>query len=281
MSDTNGRTHAYHAEAKVIHGHLRLPLTHEIKPQAYATLHEEGGYLAERLEDYRLESVISIRSARTHVAGNRDTKPGHGWTTLTTTVVEGLNIMEVLTADRIVGQIITQHPLVGYVPTISFLGTRFENLRIAGFPVELEMDLDILGAKPESDAPYSAERGVIDRVSRQYSRIRDHRDLPAELHERYNRLSSTLGNSEVVECSLVNRAAGAYPGHSFGHVISIPDFGKISLGKVTVVHEDFKAGTGIPEKTTVHLTMIDLDFGCVISGIGGVGSGSSNGSSLP
>jgi len=57
-------------------------------------------------------------------------------------------VLDVLTADRVVGQIITEHPLVGYVPIISFLGTRFENLRIAGHPVELDLDLNILGDKP-------------------------------------------------------------------------------------------------------------------------------------
>ena len=61
-------------------------------------------------------------------------KPGHGWATLTTVVVDDLNVLEVLTADRVVGQIITDYPLEGYVPAVSFLGTRFDNLRIAGHP---------------------------------------------------------------------------------------------------------------------------------------------------
>ena len=79
--------------------------------------------------------------------------------------------MEVLTADRVVGQTITEHPLAGYVPTISFLGTRFENLRIAGYPVELEFDHDIFGPKPLDDAPYTQDAGFISRVARQYDRI--------------------------------------------------------------------------------------------------------------
>jgi hypothetical protein len=146
----NGRTHDYHAEATILSGHLRLPLAEEIRPQALANLPKEGGYFSQRAEAYRLESVISFRSAYTQVAGNRSTKAGQGWTTLTTTAIEGLNVLDVVTADRIVGQTITEHPLEGYVPTVSFLGTRFENLRIAGHPVDLDLDLDILGAKPEN-----------------------------------------------------------------------------------------------------------------------------------
>jgi hypothetical protein len=281
MSETNGRTHTYHAEATILEGQLRLPLTQEIKPQAYAKLPEEGGYLSQRAENYRLEAAISFSSAYTQVAGNRDVKPGHGWATLTTTVIEGLNVLDVLTADRVVGQISTEHPLVGYVPSISFLGTRFENLRIAGHPVELDLDLDIAGSKPENDAAYTTDAALLGRISSQYNRIIGNRDLPPELHERYNRLSSTLGSREAVECSLVNQATGGYPGQCFGHVITVPNFGKITLGKLTIKHEDFKTGTEVPEKTTVHLTMIGLKLGCAIEGDGKVGSGSTNGQSEP
>lgn len=281
MSEANGRTHTYHSEATVLEGHLRLPLEQEIKPKAAVKLPEQGGYLSQRAENYRLESVISFRSAYTQVAGNRDVKPGHGWATLTTSVVEGLNVLDVVTADRVVGQIATQHPLVGYVPTVSFLGTRFENLRIAGHPVELEMDLDVLGAKPENDAAYTTDSGLLARVTSLYDRIRGHQDLPADLGERYNRLASTLGSPEEVECSLVNRATGGLPGLCFGHVITIPNFGKIILAKLTAKHEDFKAETGIPERTTLHLTMIELELGCAIAGSVAVAEMSTNGRSKP
>jgi hypothetical protein len=281
MSETNGRTHNYHAEATVLEGHLQLPLTQEIKPQAYAKLSEHGGYISQRAENYRLEAAISFRSAYTQVAGNRDVKPGHGWATLTTTVIEGLNVLDVLTADRVVGQISTEHPLVGYVPSISFLGTRFENLRIAGHPVEVDLDLGIVGSKPENDAAYTTDSALLGRVSNQYNSIIGHQDLPPELHERYNRLSSTLGSREAVECSLVHHATGGYPGNCFGHVITVPNFGKITLAKLTLKHEDFKPETGVPEKTTVHLAMIDMKLGCAIKGGAGVGSASTNGKNWP
>ncbi len=278
----NGRTHDYHAEATILSGRLRLPLAEEIRPQALANLPKEGGYFSQRAEAYRLESVISFRTAYTQAAGNRSTKPGQGWTTLTTTAVEGLNVLDVVTADRIVGQTITEHPLEGYVPAVSFLGTRFENLRIAGHPVDLDLDLNILGTKPENDAPYTQHKGLIDRISSQFDRIRGGQDLPVELRERYNRLSSTLGSpQEEVECSVVNRATGAYPGISFGHVITVPDFGVIILGKLTIKHEDFKPGTEILRKTTVTLTMIDLLLGCAADGHPSVGTGSTNGGTMP
>ena len=282
MSELNGRTHHYHAEANILSGDLRLPLEHHIQPQVHTHLPKEGGYFSHRAEHFLLESVISFRSAYTHVAGNINPKPGGGWTTLVTTAIEGLNVMEVVTADRIVGQTITEHPRQGYVPTISFLVTRFENLRIAGFPVDLDLNVNFLGPKPANDAAYTHDPGLIGRISSQLGRVGEHPDLPAELHQRYNRLSASLGSQpEDVECSLVNRATGAYPGLSFGHVIKIPDFGTMLLGKVTIEHEDFKPETGAPKRTTVRLNMIEFHFGCVIDGSAGTGDGSSNGTTEP
>jgi len=278
MSVVNERTHLYDAEAMVLSGQLDLPISQKIETQAHSKLPEKGGYFNQRSDSFRIESVFSFRSGYSHVSGSRSPKPGRGWDTLTTTVVEGLNVMEVLTADRVVGQTITEHPLEGYVPTISFLGTRFENLRIAGYPVELEFDHNIFGPKPVDDAPYTQDAGLISRIARQYDRIGTNKDLPAELAERYNRLSPSLGKSEAVECSLVNQATGRYPGKSFGHIIRVPGFGIITLAKLTLKHENLHEKTKIPQKTTFTLTMIDLQLGCPTSGHVPVGGGSSNGS---
>ena len=273
------RTHTYHAEATVIEGHLTLPFHQQIGRQAHVSLAPEGGYFSRRLDNFRLGEVISIRSGYTQVAGNKSKKEKEGWDTLVTFVAEGVNVLEVLPADRVVGQMIIEHPLEGYVPRINFLGTRFENLRIAGHPVHLDLDLGILGARPRKDASYGSDSELKDRVSAQYARIRKQKNLPAELADHYKRLSSTLGNREAVELSLVNQATGAFAGTSFGHKIHIPDFGWITLAKVRITHEDFIAKTDVPRKTTVHLTMIDLKLGCTTEGSVPIGSGSGNGGS--
>ena len=166
MSKVVTRTHKYNAEATVLQGELRLPVYQKIEPQTHSKLPEAGGYFTQRSEIYRIESVISFRSAYSHVAGNKSNKPGEGYNTLTTTVVEGLNVLDVVTADRVVGQTITQHPLDGYMPSISFLGTRFENLRIAGYPVKLEFDYDIFGPRPINDLPYVQDAGVVSQRTR-------------------------------------------------------------------------------------------------------------------
>ena len=281
MSKQIQRKHLYNAEATTLSGHLKLPFDQKIRPLGFLRLCEQGGYSSQREDNFRLEGVISFRSAYTQVAGNPDSKPGHGWNTLTTSVIEGLNVMEVVTADRIVAQISTDHPLEGYVPTVTFLGTRFENLRIAGHPVKLDFDPDILGPKPAKDAPYTSDPGFLKRVSGQYGRIRGNKGLPDEILKRYNQLPSSSTNRESIECSLVNQAEGSYPGRSYGHVIDVPNFGKILLATLRLDQSDFQEKTYIPKKTLISLTMIELEMGCIGGGGVSLGGGKTNGTTQP
>ena len=269
--------HSYFAEAVSLEGHLRLPFAQVIHPQDNVVLGERGGYFTRRSENFRLGGAISYKSAYTQVAGNRDDKPDHGFNTLATAVLEGLNVFDVVTADRIVSQISTDHPLDGHVPTVTFLGSRFDNLRIAGHPVKLDFDANILGPKPANDAPYTSDPGFLDRATRQYERIRGQKNLPAEIGRRYNQLPSSSANRESIECSLVNQAEGSYPGHSFGHVIDVPHFGKIFLATLRLDQSEFDPQTGIPRKTLISLSMIRMEMGCTGSGSSSGGNTKTNG----
>jgi hypothetical protein len=281
MPEEQKRYHIYEAEAEALSGNLTLPLIHAVKPPTYVKLNERGGYLSQHAENYRLGGVVSFHSAYTQVAGNPDVKVDHGWNTLTTAVVEGLNVLDVVTADRIVCQISTDHPLVGYVPTVTFLGTRIENLRIAGVPVDVEMNLDMLGEKPVNDAPYTSDGGFIERVAAQRNQIQSLENIPADISARYNRLPEISAKQGKIECSLVNYAGGKFPWRCFGNAIDVPHFGKIYLVTLTVEQSDFDTPTGAPRKTTITLNMIEMVMGCV--GGGGLtgGGGKTNGQSAP
>jgi hypothetical protein len=273
--DPPPREHIYDAQAFALEGDLQLPLRAEIKPQAYLDLPENGGYLSQHTCEYRLEGIISFRAAYTQVAGNLDLKHGHGYVTLATAVLEDFNILDVVTADRVVAQASTEHPLNGSIPEITFLGTRFDNLRIAGHPVRLELDLDFFGARPENDAPWSSKKDFRERVAAQYDNICSQSNLPAEIAERYNRLPSNPNPQESIECSLVQRAEGSYPGRTFGHVIDIPHFGRVYLATLRLVEtRDPTTGT---ISTLYRLTMIEAKMGCIANGSASAGTTIVNG----
>jgi len=63
-----------------------------------------------------------------HGAGTRSAKPDYSVTTLATSVITGLKVHDIVTADIVFAQVSTEHPLAGRVPWVTFLGTRFENL---------------------------------------------------------------------------------------------------------------------------------------------------------
>ena len=138
-----------YAEANVLTADLEQPLKDKIRPQAFVKLPRDGQYQFSQADPFRFEGILSFKSGYTQVAGHPSSKIA-GFTTLATSVLEGLNVLDVVTADRVVAQISTVHPIYGkgQVPSVTFLGTRFDNLRIAGHKVEVERSLDILGPKP-------------------------------------------------------------------------------------------------------------------------------------
>ncbi|HEX4038827.1 MAG TPA: hypothetical protein VHX37_12275 [Acidobacteriaceae bacterium] len=262
MAGNPAPKHTYDAQAFALQGDLQLPLRADIRPQAFVSLPSQGGYLSERARDYHLEGVVSFRSAYTQVAGNHDLKAGHGCTTLATAVLEDFNILDVVTAQRVVAQISVEHPPDGYVPIVTFLGTRFEDLRIAGHKVEIELNRDLFAEKPANDELYSKDRRFRECVAQQYDQIRRQSSLPAEIAERYNRLPSNPSPQESIECSLVQRAEGPYPGRTFGHVIDIPHFGKVYLATVRLIESEYRDDEGTHSQTLIRLTMIEAKMGC-------------------
>jgi hypothetical protein len=264
MATETKRIHLFHSEAKVLHAQLFRPLEQEVKPQAYVQLKSEGGYLAEHLTDFRIEGVISVKSAYTHVAGHKSLKANHGWTTLATSSIEGLNVMEVVTADRVVAQISLEHPLEGYVPSVTFLGTRFENLKIAGHLVDPRLDLDILGPKPAGDKLYLEDPGFLKRAGT----TKTFPDLSQQWKEYIKSERRGAKPTASVECSLANNLH-AKPWKATANVIDVPEFGKVFLSELKV------------ECDTFQLTMIRLEMGCAGEGSGSAGSLIVNGGTIP
>ena len=277
--------HDYHAEAKALHGDFKRPFTDIITPQALSQLGAAGGSDDKNGLAFALKSVISYDSASTHVSGSQETKHNGGWCTLSTSTVMGLNILEVVTADKIVGQIFTEHPLDGYVPRISFLATRFENLRICGHKVKLDWDMQVLGDKPEDDAAYSRDPALVKHLGGRSGRICDQNALSDAARKRYTDVPKKIDvgtpkETEILECSLVTSSRGNFPGRCCGHVIHVPDFGEIYLATVKVTQTDFDP-KGIPHSTTVELNMIEAKLGCAATGTVNAGGCITNGNPRP
>jgi len=269
--------HEYYAQANVLKADISDPIQEEVKPQAYVQLSKSGGYQFRQADPFRLEGIVSYESGYTQVAGHPSTKLA-GFTTLATSVIEGLNVLDVVTADRVVAQLSTVHPVYGsgQVPTVTFLGTRFDNLRIAGHKIDVDRNLDILGPQPVDDESYFDNRGVLDRIAQQYDRIATAMHLPEWASKEYPRGRPVTNGNRTLECSLVNGVEGC-PGTSFGHVIDLPHFGKIFLGELKVERTPGDPSKGIYDSYKFLLTMIRIKMGCIATGSTEAAAAKSNG----
>ena len=192
----NLNSHYFHAEAHALSGKLQLPFEQQIKKQAFLKLEGESerlllegdqkplsekkaqeNYLSQHSKNYRLEGIISYSAAHTQVSGHRSKKDPRAFVTLATSSVENLNVLNVVTADRVVGQISTTHFPNQYSPQVTFLGTHFENLRIARHQTEPVVNLAFAGKPPEGkDAYYpteaTKETGLMASAERLYRKLR-------------------------------------------------------------------------------------------------------------
>jgi hypothetical protein len=287
MPATN-RVHYFHADACAFGGYFERPIEHVIAPQAPMSLSPSGGYGSARSENFRLEGLMSYKSAYTQVAGHLSKKEGHGWVTLVTSVVEGLNVLNVITADRLSAQISTEHPLEGNNPKVNFLGTSFENLKIAGCPIDITLDFDI--CDQGNGTGYPKQSCVSDeqfrrRVAAQYQGMTDadalpdwvaDRGIPDWIKERYKWDATKATSNGSILCSIVKKAEcsiknteGQFPGRPFGNVFEVPGFGRVFLGELLVDCKSYQ------------LTMVRLEMGCAGEGSSGYGTAKANGVTYP
>jgi hypothetical protein len=275
----SNRVHYYHADACAFGGYFQRPIEHVIAPQAPMSLPPSGGYGFARAENFRIEGLVSFKSAFTQVSGHLSKKDRGGWVTLVTAVVEGFNVLDIVTADRLCAQISTEHPLEGDNPKVTFLGTSFDNLKIAGCPIKVTLDLGICdqgNGEGYPDEACVADEGFLERVAEQYRRMNNaknmpewvkDRTIPDFIKERYQ--DGQVGESGAVVSTVVREASGSFPGRPFGNVFEVPSFGRVFLGELLVDCKSYQ------------LTMVRLEQGCSADGQNSAASAKANGVTEP
>jgi len=292
--DTTTPSHDYHAEAHVLSGHLRRPVEQKIEQHAPVAIQDRrGGHLTRLAEEVSIEGLISFTKGKTRVSGSRSLKT-NGWVTLSTSILEGLNVFEIITADRIVSQVSTEHPFEnGHVPHVTFLGTKFTNLQVSGFPLKLTLDFGICGKKPDGDSSYLEDPGFLNGVKAQAERISKADGLPKEIkdqyHERLTRIDDLIrscndgkqSRREPITCSLVQSIGEIpIPGvQSFGHILMIPEFGIVSLGEVEVGERVYDPSDR--PNPYFELTCVKMRMGCVGHGTALAATATANGAHKP
>jgi hypothetical protein len=188
-------------------------------------------------------------------------------------VVEFLNVLEVVTADRIVARLAVEHPKVGYTPRVSFVGSQFYNLRVNGHLVHPKLNHRLFETEHDTfpKQPHIKDEKFLKKVTEHSRKITEAKDAPEWLKARHSWVGipkerETRGH---VLCSLVEDIEGVKDATSHGHVIIVPEFGTLFLGEVSLDHGSFR------------LTMMRMELGCPAIGNLSMASTGSNGRLSP
>ncbi len=277
---TAHRQFHYHASAHALSGELTRPAQRLIEVQAGISLPSTGGAGSSSVENFRLDEVVSFKRGYSQVSGSvkRETnKITH--TTHATAAVESLNILDVVTADRIVARLSSsfdEPPPSGPRPTegkVLLIGSKFENLRIAGYPVDVELDHELfleLGTFSATRDAWKLKDGKLRQMSGETHRSfgLDEKVLPDQLEPSGGMFSSIVKEVHFKEPGFGRRQGEfTHPGvQRLGrHAYYVVDFGKIFLGEVLCQHG---------RKT---LTMLRVELGSPNGGSFTVVEGTSNG----
>jgi hypothetical protein len=225
--------------------------------QAASALPITGGHGNARVENFQFREFISFRKGYTHVSGALQEDDG-SHNTLVTATVESLNLLDIVTADRIVARVYSKHGANDREAKFTIVGSKFENLRIAGCDVKLELDM-----VPFEKTP-TFEEALKDFDNKgDFYKIAHDPFKTGQSIQKPNPYGAFL-------CSCVKEMSTTCPGVTrTGHCFHVPGFGKIFLGEVLI-----KYGERV-------VTMIRFDLGSSIGGGGSGISGGSNGQHYP
>src|ERR1700749_4056277 len=129
----------YNASAYSLAAEFERPKKHSLSPQASVVLPGHGGHGSQRVPGYKVDGLISFKEAYSEVGGSyddcHDIHTTHAWS-----VVEGLNVADMLTADRVVSRMAIYYAADGKSEaSYDITGSYFENLRIAGHKVDVKL----------------------------------------------------------------------------------------------------------------------------------------------
>lgn len=262
------RSYSFRADANALGGFLDVPVPRMIPTLAPVSLPAVGGFATARSEGFNLDEIVSCSSAYSRVSGTEHHADG-SVSILTTAVVEDLNLLEVVTAERIVTQLSISIPKGSHGLQISMAGSRFEGLRLAGRDSQPTLNAKLnppagvhLTWQDIQAAGQSQAEQLIERFK---ARGDKDADQWAEKRHGWMTVDPPAGGSSNLLCSLVDGFGGKGSIATCGHIVEIPGFGRFFFGELRVSHD------------SAQLVAIRAELGCPVKGKVGICSGGGGG----
>ncbi len=264
------RRYRFHGHAIGAGGRIEHPFHEFVDIQAATALPEIGGHGSAHSSNFRYRDILSFREAYTEVTGTTVSGPEdrHIHKLLVRARVDGLNIMGMVTADRVEVRLVAFTDDEDDEPCFKFTGTHFENLKIAGVPVKVHLAVDVFDRLHKhkhlvkSYKDKAEFRGLFEELTLK----KKLKEAPPRVQQWFQQAPDKGGELPHVEgltkLTLVRRLELDRPEfRCWGHVIYIEGFGTIHLAELGVSRHER------------HVTMIRVHLGSPVDGNLAVGTG--------
>ncbi len=238
------RTFLYHAHGFAISGVIFRPKEEHIPTQGMATLATTGGSAKAPVnQPFAYENIVSFKRSDTVITGTSPKK--NVYETDMKVTIEGLNIMDRFTADKVVTHIRCTHTLGDFgkenrdrseiVPGES----EISGAKVDGEPLNVSLDNKNFFNKYSNYARLREaykKSSFRDEVQQRFHWVpgKSKRKIPPPVETRYKwaeRLKKKLPEHGHILCSVVDDIQSPKLGdYIFGNMIVLPDFGTIYLG---------------------------------------------------
>jgi hypothetical protein len=222
-----------------------------IPTQAMASLAASGGYGSATVENFGVDGLLTVRKAVSAVQGDsRQTELA--------VTLEGVNIMNVLTLERLVVHLVSQAPQGSVEASITPAGSLLEGLRIHGKEVRMASSVGIFDQYPT----YSGlEQAYVEGKLAGLVIAPGSLGAPCEASE-LRGCQTRIGDVKATLYSLADYS-GELPVVNGG--LRVKDFGTLYLGEYRI------------SEFSRRLTMLRVELGCETEGSLSLGDGSGNG----
>ena len=259
----------YHGCGHGFSANFTRPFHEQIDVQAGTALPPTGGHGSAHVDEFRFRQFITFKRAYTHVSGGYQPSDDSN-NTLVTSVVEGLNLLDILTADRIVARLYSKHRHGEAEGEMTMHGSHFVNLAIGGHEVKIDLDFalfeDIKTYKQAQSAYQSNEK--FKKVAANPLGMKGEPLPEQKCNGAF--LASLVKDGSVERAYPGGKSLPATPGDRIpGHCIYIPGFGKVFLAEVFISHG------------TRTLTMLRFELGSSIAALGSAAAATTNGKPWP
>jgi hypothetical protein len=249
-----GSQHFYSASAYGFSSELMRPAHHSTGTIAATILGVDGGHATNRVRDFKVDGHLSVEDTHTEVGGSYDACHNIH-TTYAYAALEGVNVADVLMADRIVSRLYIYTPADPHdksESSFTITGSHFENLRIAGYKVDVQLATSVFHVYDTFSSVSKAHRSAeADKWMLGGKLAELKADELQELENTYHALKGMCGlisGWKQTAPKRTERAAYFFsPANEltlegcngsdiqvFGNIICIPKFGVIRLAELEV-----------------------------------------------